>query len=120
VTPLPVSVAWAVLLAAVLPGQDLPPEASLLVCVKEHGRATFERIPDYACLETVDRFAACELPSTPYDVDLPSDMNVRDIATTIAYAHTRIGSSKQPAVRVRPAAPPFSLELLHCLESHRA
>jgi len=28
-----------------------------------------------------------------HDVDLPSDLNIRDIATTIAYARTRIGSS---------------------------
>jgi hypothetical protein len=28
-----------------------------------------------------------------HDVDLPPDLNVRDIATKIAYARTRIGSS---------------------------
>jgi hypothetical protein len=29
-----------------------------------------------------------------HDVDLPADLNIRDIATTIAYARTRIGSSE--------------------------
>ena len=53
--PLPVSVAWTVLLAAVLPGQDLPPWVLVLARVKEHGRATFEHIPDYACQQTVSR-----------------------------------------------------------------
>jgi hypothetical protein len=28
-----------------------------------------------------------------HDVDLPADLNIRDIATTIAYARTRIGTS---------------------------
>jgi len=56
VRPLPISVALVVLLTAPLPGQDLPPGASLLVRVKQHGRATFEHIPDYACLETVARY----------------------------------------------------------------
>jgi len=51
-----VSVALAFLLTAVLPGQDLAPGARLLARVKEHGRATFAHIPDYACLETVDRY----------------------------------------------------------------
>ena len=54
--PLSIGIVLAVLLTAGLPGQDLPPGALLLARVKEHGRATFERIPDYACLETVDRF----------------------------------------------------------------
>jgi hypothetical protein len=49
-------VALAVLLTAGLPGQDLPPGVLLLARVKQHGRATFEHIPDYTCLETVDRF----------------------------------------------------------------
>jgi hypothetical protein len=56
VKPLPIGVALAVLLTAPLPAQDLPPGARLLERVKEHGRATFEHIPDYACLETVDRY----------------------------------------------------------------
>jgi len=56
VTPLSKGVALAVLLAAALPGQDLPPWLLLLARVKQHGRATFEHIPDYACLETVRRF----------------------------------------------------------------
>ena len=55
-TPLSKGVALAVLLAAALPGQDLPPWVLLLARVKQHGRATFEHIPDYACLETVNRF----------------------------------------------------------------
>ena len=54
--PLPVSVALAVLLTVALPAQDLPPWVLLLARVKQHGRATFEHIPDYVCLETVDRF----------------------------------------------------------------
>ncbi len=53
--PLSVSVALAVLLTAALPGQDLPPWVLLLARVKQHARATFEHIPDYACLETVNR-----------------------------------------------------------------
>jgi hypothetical protein len=56
VKPLSVSVALAFLLTAVLPGQDLAPGARLLARVKEHGHATFAHIPDYACLETVDRY----------------------------------------------------------------
>ena len=55
-TVLSKGVALAVLLAAALPGQDLPPWLVLLARVKQHGRATFEHIPDYACLETVRRF----------------------------------------------------------------
>jgi hypothetical protein len=55
VKPLPVSVALAVLLAAVLPGQDLPPWVLLLARVKQHGRADFEHIPDYTCHQTVSR-----------------------------------------------------------------
>jgi hypothetical protein len=54
--PLPAGVALAVLLTAALPAQDLPPGAALLARVKEHGRASFEHIPDYACLETVGRY----------------------------------------------------------------
>ena len=54
--PLSIGVALAVLLTAALPGQDLPPWVLLLARVKEHGRASFEHIPDYACLETVHRF----------------------------------------------------------------
>jgi hypothetical protein len=54
--PLRMSVALAVLLTAALPGQDLPPWVLLLARVKQHGRATFEHMPDYACLETVSRF----------------------------------------------------------------
>jgi hypothetical protein len=54
----------AVLLTATLPGQDLPP-GDLLARVKEHGRATFERIPDYACLETVNRFRKSSI--RPFD-----------------------------------------------------
>ena len=54
--PLPIGVALAVLLTASLPGQDLPPWVLLLARVKQHARATFEHIPDYACLETVNRF----------------------------------------------------------------
>ena len=54
--PLPVSVALAVLVTAGRPAQDLPPEILLLARVKQHGRATFEHIPDYACLETIHRF----------------------------------------------------------------
>ncbi len=54
--PLSIGVALAVLLTAALPGQDLPPWLLLLARVKQHGRATFEHIPDYACLETVNRF----------------------------------------------------------------
>jgi hypothetical protein len=56
VTALSKGVALAVLLAAALPGQDLPPGLLLLARVKQHARATFEHIPDYACLETVSRF----------------------------------------------------------------
>jgi len=56
VKPLSICVALAVLLTAPLPGQDLPLGAALLARVKEHGRASFERIPDYACQETVDRY----------------------------------------------------------------
>jgi len=56
VKPLRVSVALAVLLTAALPGQDLPPWVLLLARVKQHGRASFEHLPDYACLETVSRF----------------------------------------------------------------
>jgi len=55
VKPLPVSVALAVLLAAGLPGQDLPSWVLLLARVEQHGRATFEHIPDYACQQTVSR-----------------------------------------------------------------
>src|SRR5271157_1075458 len=54
--PLSISVALAVLLTAPLPGQDLPPWLLLLARVKQHGRATFEHIPDYACQETINRF----------------------------------------------------------------
>lgn len=54
--PLSTSIALAVLLAACLPGQDLPPGLLLLARVKQHGRATFEHIPNYACLETIHRF----------------------------------------------------------------
>ena len=53
--PLPVSVALVVLLAAGLPGQDLPPGVLLLARVKQHGRAAFEHIPDCACQQTVSR-----------------------------------------------------------------
>jgi hypothetical protein len=53
---LPTGFALAVLLTAPLPGQDLAPGARLLARVKEHGRATFAHIPDYACQETVDRY----------------------------------------------------------------
>jgi hypothetical protein len=53
---LPMGFALAVLLTARLPGQDSAPGASLLARVKEHGRATFAHIPDYACQETVDRY----------------------------------------------------------------
>jgi len=56
VKPLPVSVALAVLLTVALPAQDLPPWVLLLARVKQHGRATFEHIPDYVCLETIHRF----------------------------------------------------------------
>jgi len=56
VKPLSIGVALAVLLMAVLPGQDLPPGLLLLARVKQHGRATFEHIPNYACLETIHRF----------------------------------------------------------------
>jgi hypothetical protein len=56
VKPLPAGFALAVLLTAPLPGQDLAPGARLLARVKEHARAAFERIPDYACVETVNRF----------------------------------------------------------------
>ena len=51
----PVGFALAVLLTALLPGQDLPPGLLLLVRVKQHGRATFEHIPDYTCQQTVSR-----------------------------------------------------------------
>lgn len=54
--PLAASAALAVLLTAALPGQDLPPWVLLLARVKQHARSSFERIPDYACLETVNRF----------------------------------------------------------------
>jgi hypothetical protein len=54
--PLPIGVALAVLLTAALPAQDLPPWILLLARVKQHARASFEHIPDYACLETVNRF----------------------------------------------------------------
>jgi hypothetical protein len=64
VKPLPIGLALAVLLPAGLPGQDLPP-GDLLARVKEHGRATFEHIPDYACLETIDRFR--KLSIRPFD-----------------------------------------------------
>jgi hypothetical protein len=56
VKPLPIGLALAVLLTATLPGQDLPPWVLLLARVKQHGRASFQHIPDYACLETVSRF----------------------------------------------------------------
>jgi len=56
VKPLSTGVALAVLLTAALPGQDLPPWVLLLARVKAHGRAAFEHIPDYACLETIHRF----------------------------------------------------------------
>jgi hypothetical protein len=56
VKPLPIGFALAVLLAAPLPGQDPTPGARLLARVKEHGRATFEHIPDYACQEAVYRY----------------------------------------------------------------
>jgi len=56
VTPLFKGAALAVLLTAALPGQDLPPGVLLLARVKQHGRASFQHIPDYACLETVSRF----------------------------------------------------------------
>ena len=55
-TPLSKGAALAVLLTAALPGQDLAPGAGLLARVKQHGRASFQHIPDYACLETVSRF----------------------------------------------------------------
>jgi hypothetical protein len=64
VKPLPLGLALAVLLPAGLPGQDLPP-GDLLARVKEHGRATFEHIPDYACLETVNRFRKSSI--RPFD-----------------------------------------------------
>ena len=51
----PTGVALAVFLAAALPAQDLPPWVLLLARVKQHARADFEHIPDYACLETVHR-----------------------------------------------------------------
>ena len=54
--PLPIGVALAVFLTVALPAQDLPPWVLLLARVKQHGRASFEHIPDYACLETVRRF----------------------------------------------------------------
>ena len=63
--PLPVSVALAVLLTAPLPGQNLPPWLLLLARVKAHGRATFEHIPDYACLETIGRFRKSSI--RPFD-----------------------------------------------------
>jgi hypothetical protein len=53
---LSIGVGLAILLTAALPAQDLPPEILLLARVKQHGRATFEHIPDYACLETIHRF----------------------------------------------------------------
>jgi hypothetical protein len=64
VKPLSIGLALAVLVAAVLPAQDLPP-GDLLARVKEHGRATFEHIPDYACLETVGRFRKSSI--RPFD-----------------------------------------------------
>jgi hypothetical protein len=64
VKPLPLGLALAVLLPAGLPGQDLPP-GDLLARVKELGRATFEHIPDYACLETIDRFRKSSI--RPFD-----------------------------------------------------
>ncbi len=54
--PLSIGVAVALLLTAAMPAQDLPPWLLLLARVKQHGRATFEHIPDYSCLETVNRF----------------------------------------------------------------
>lgn len=184
--PLPVSVALAALLTAVLPGQDLPPWVLLLARVEQHGRATFEHIPNYACQQTASRFAkplgspsftpvdtaafASEAPIGPdapmatplnlfvhdagritvpsdrdlhdgtmlrfdyemsalagayrvqsgeitttvgvrgtfwvdaksldllrieeHTVDLPPDLNIRDIVTTIGFERTRIGSSE--------------------------
>jgi hypothetical protein len=61
---LPIGLALAVLLPAGLPGQDLPP-GDLLARVKEHERATFEHIPDYACLETIGRFRKSSI--RPFD-----------------------------------------------------
>jgi len=185
VKPLPIGIALAVLLTAGLPGQDLPPWVLLLARVKQHARASFEHIPDYACLETVSRsekpldsrnfspvdtaastseslFGPGASSATPLNlfvhdagritvpsetylhdgttlrfdfevsalagayqiesggikaivgvrgtfwvdsqsldllrveehaVDLPPDLNIRDVATTITYGRTRIGSS---------------------------
>jgi len=53
---LPTGFALAVLLTAALPGQDLPPWVLLLARVKQHGRASFEHIPNYVFRETVKRF----------------------------------------------------------------
>ena len=68
-TPLSKGAALAVLLTAALPAQDLPPWVLLLARVKQHARATFEHIPDYACLETVNRFQRPrdDAPFSPID-----------------------------------------------------
>ncbi len=62
-------VALTVLLAAGLPGQDLPPWVLTLARVKQHLRASFEHIPDYACQETVNRFERSrkDAPFRPID-----------------------------------------------------
>lgn len=54
--PLAIGVGLAVLAAAGLPGQELPQWVIRLARVKQHARANFEHIPNYACLETVNRF----------------------------------------------------------------
>ncbi len=53
--PPPIGVALAVLLTVAMPAQDLPPWVVLLARVEQHGRATFEHIPDCTCRQTVSR-----------------------------------------------------------------
>ncbi len=43
------------LLCLRLPGQQLPPEIQKLIEVKQHARVLLSDVPNYSCLETVDR-----------------------------------------------------------------
>ena len=69
--PLSMGVALAVLLAAALPGQDLPPWVLLLARVKRHGRASFEHIPDYACQQTASRPSFTPAGTAAFAIETP-------------------------------------------------
>jgi hypothetical protein len=51
------SVIFALLTAANLPGQELLPEwVTTLAKIKRHNKVELQRLPNYVCLETVERF----------------------------------------------------------------